>query len=462
MTIQKTKDKWMGRLVRWRPGANHRTLTTVSSSGSAPDQASGQGYGMDRKIRKKRWTPKRIAWMSAVGLFFAAVIYNFLLGDHSSRLNVEAERITISTVEKGPFQEFIPVNGTVLPLKTFFLDAGEGGKVENIFVEAGSMVQAGDPILKLSNANLQLSVLNQEAQLLTQINAVRNTRALMEQNRLNALVQLVEVDRELQKQRRTYEAYADMAKRNPVYAKQAEREREEYEYWLNRQRLTFESQKQDSLSRQTQLDQSQTAVNRMQASLEMVRQSVENLVVKAPISGQLTSLAAEIGQSKAPKESIGQIDVLEGFKVRAEIDEHYITRIHAGLTGEFDLADKSYKLITQKVYPEVHNGSFEVDLEFTGAEPKDIRRGQTLQVRLELGDLSEAVLLPRGGFYQKTGGNWVYILDKAGGVATKRQIGLGRQNPQVFEVLEGLEPGERAITSSYDNFGDVDKLILKK
>ena len=462
MAIQKTRDRWVDRLVQWRPGVNHRANGPDDARSEGPDAGPTQTYGMDRRIRKKRWTPKRIAGLAVVVLLFAGAIYHAIWGDHSAQLNVEMDRLTVSTVERGAFQEFIPVNGTVLPLKTFFLDAGEGGKVENIFAEAGSVVRKGDPILRLSNANLQLSVMNQETQLLGRINDVRNTRALMEQNRLNALVQLVEVDREIQKQRRVFQGYEELAKRNPVYAKQTEREREEYDYWLNRRRLTFEAQKQDSLQRAAQLEQVEAAVKRMQASLEMVRESVENLVVKAPISGQLTSLDAEIGQSKSPRESIGQIDVLVGFKVRAQIDEHYITRIHPDLAGEFDLAEKSYRLALKKVYPEVKEGSFEVDMEFAGAEPKDIRRGQTLQVRLELGDPAEAVLLPRGGFYQKTGGNWVFMVDKTGAVATKRQVRLGRQNPQVFEVLEGLTPGDRVITSSYDNFGDVEKLILKR
>lgn len=455
MAIQKTRDRWVDRLVQWR-----REAGSLPPEGADP--APTQTFGMDRRIKKKRWTPKRIAWMSAAGLFFAAVIYNFLFGDHSSRLNVDSERITISTVEKGPFQEFIPVNGTVLPLKTFFLDAVEGGKVETIFVEAGNVVNQGDPILKLSNAYLQLDAMNREAQLFDQMNNLRNTRLAMEQNRLNLSTQLVELEYQVQRQKRTYERKAELAKRELISREEYEKEKDEYEYLCRRKDLMIETQKQDSLLRQVQVEKLEAAVKHMQTNLDMVKQNVENLVVKAPISGQLTSLNAEIGQSKSPRESIGQIDVLEGFKVRAQIDEHYITRIHPGLAGEFDLAGKSYRLVTRKVYPEVRQGSFEVDLEFNGAEPKDIRRGQTLQVRLELGDLSEAVLLPRGGFYQKTGGNWVFILDKAGEVATKRQIRLGRQNPQVFEVLEGLEPGERVITSSYDNFGDIDKLILRK
>jgi HlyD family secretion protein len=454
MTSQQPKSI-VDRLTAWRHEAG-------GPPPEGADASPAQTYGMDRRIQKKRWTPKRIAWASAAGLFFAVVIYHFLFGDHSSRLNVDPERITISTVERGPFQEFIPVNGTVLPLKTFYLDAVEGGRVEKVFVEAGSVVNKGDPILKLTNAYLQLDAMNREAQLFDQMNNLRNTRLAMEQNRLHLRTQIVELEYQLQQKRRAYERNAELAKRNLISRQEYEDAKDEYDYLRNRRELTLETQKQDSLLRQVQLERLEAAVKRMEASLEMVKQNVENLVVRAPISGQLTSLNAEIGQSKSPKESIGQIDVLEGFKVRAQIDEHYITRITPGLGGEFDLAGKSYRLIVKKVYPEVRQGSFEVDLEFSGEEPKDIRRGQTLQVRLELGDLSEAILLPRGGFYQKTGGNWVFILDRAGEVAVKRQIRLGRQNPQVFEVLEGLAPGERAITSSYDNFGDIDKLILKK
>ena len=376
-------------------------------------------------------------------------------------MNVNIERITIATVEKGVFQEFIPVIGNVLPIKTIYLDAMEGGRVENIFVEAGSMVHEGDKILKLANTNLLLDIMYREAQFFEQSNNLRNTRLAMEQHRLTLRRELVELDYQIQRQKRIYDRNTELAKKDLISQQEYEQAKDEYEYLLKRKELTLETQKQDAVFRQVQIEQLEASVQRMQTNLGMVKQKLESLVLRAPISGQLTSLHAEIGESKSPGERLGKIDVLEGFKVRAAIDEHYIARIEIGRTGAFDLAGTSYTLIVKKIYPEVREGRFEVDMEFDGASPQGMRRGQTLRIRLELGDLSEAVLLPRGGFYQKTGGQWVYVLEPSGAVATKRPIRLGRQNPQVFEVLEGLEPGEQVITSTYDGFGDIDRLILK-
>ena len=416
---------------------------------------------MDRKIEKKKWSPKKIAGLSIIGIFFSVVVYRFIFGDGHSKLNVNIERITIATVEKGVFQEFIPVIGNVLPIKTIYLDAMEGGRVENIFVEAGSMVHEGDKILKLANTNLLLDIMYREAQFFEQSNNLRNTRLAMEQHRLTLRRELVELDYQIQRQKRIYDRNTELAKKDLISQQEYEQAKDEYEYLLKRKELTLETQKQDAVFRQVQIEQLEASVQRMQTNLGMVKQKLESLVLRAPISGQLTSLHAEIGESKSPGERLGKIDVLEGFKVRAAIDEHYIARIEIGRTGAFDLAGTSYTLIVKKIYPEVREGRFEVDMEFDGASPQGMRRGQTLRIRLELGDLSEAVLLPRGGFYQKTGGQWVYVLEPSGAVATKRPIRLGRQNPQVFEVLEGLEPGEQVITSTYDGFGDIDRLILK-
>ncbi|MCK4417206.1 MAG: HlyD family efflux transporter periplasmic adaptor subunit [Candidatus Latescibacteria bacterium] len=415
---------------------------------------------MDRPIEKKRWTPKRIVGLSLIGVLIFITVYG-LIKSRGSKLNVAAERLTIVTVNKGPFQEFIPVVGSVLPIKTIYLDAVEGGRVEKLFVEAGSLIRKGDEILKLANTNLLLDIMYREAQLYEQSNNLRNTRLAMEQNRLALRRELVELDYQIQQQERTYDRNTELAKKDLVSQQEYEQAKDEYEYLLKRKDLALETQKQDSVFRRVQIEQLEASVKRMQTNLGLVKQKLENLVIRAPIGGQLTSLYAEIGESKSPGERLGQIDVLEGFKVRAAIDEHYIARIEIGRTGTFDLAGKSYKLMVKKIYPEVREGRFEVDMEFDGASPQGIRRGQTLHIRLELGELSEAVLLSRGGFYQKTGGQWVYVLDPSGAFATKRPIRLGRQNPQVFEVLEGLEPGERVITSTYDSFGDIDKLILK-
>ncbi len=416
---------------------------------------------MDRPIEKKKWPPKKIAALSLMGIVLAVALHSLFFRDSRSRLNVNPERITIATIERGAFQEFIPVPGNVRPIRPLYLDAIEGGRVENLDLEAGTLVHEWDKILRLGNTNLLLNIMVQEAQFFEQTNNLRNTRLAMEQHRLTLRREIVELDYQILRQKRTYERNAALAKKNLISQQEYEQAKDEYEYLLKRKKLALETQKQDATFRKLQIEQLDASVQRMQTNLGMVKQKLENLVLRAPISGQLTSLHAEIGESKSPGERLGKIDVLEGFKVRAGIDEHYIARIETGRTGAFDLAGTSYTLLVRKIYPEVREGRFEVDMEFDGASPQGIRRGQTLHIRLELGDLSEAVLLPRGGFYQKTGGQWVYVLEPSGAYATKRAIRLGRQNPQVFEVLEGLEPGERVITSTYDGFGEIDKLILK-
>jgi HlyD family secretion protein len=417
---------------------------------------------MDRKIEKRRWSPKKIAAVAAAAAFVVFVLYSFVLRDRSSRLNVETDRITISTVTRGPFQEFIPVNGTVLPLETFFLDAVEGGRVEKIFIEAGSFVKKGDPILRLTNANFQLDVMYREALAYEQINNAENRRLAIEQNSIAIRSQLADVENSMRHSTLSYMRDSVLADKNLIAPDDFMRTRNDHVYWQKKLALARDNFRQDSLLRISQLSQIESSIRRLDENLDMLRQSVDNLTVRAPITGQLTSLTAEIGESKSPGQRLGQVDALENFKVRAEIDEFYISRINIGQTGEFDFNDTAYRLSIKKVYPEVANGRFQVDLFFVGPPPKGIRRGQTLQIRLELGDLSEALLLPRGGFYQKTGGQWVYVVDASGDLAVKRAIKLGRQNPQMFEVLEGLTPGEQVITSSYDNFGDIDKLVLNR
>jgi len=417
--------------------------------------------GMDRKIEKKKWPPKKIAGFAAVGLFVILVLYVFLFRLSKSTLNVKTERITISTVTRGPFQEFIPIMGNVLPINTFYLNAVEGGRVEEIYLEAGTFVKEGDGILRLANTNLLLDIMWREAELFQQSNNLRNTRLSMEQYRLKLNQDLAEIENQLQQQKRTYERYKELVKDNLISKHEYELAKDQYDYLIKRKELTIESQKNDLEFRQAQIDALEASLKRMQDNLEIVKQKQENLTIRAPISGHLTALDAEIGQSKSPGQPLGQIDVLEGFRVKAAIDEHYIARVETGRKGEFDFAGNSYELIVKKIYPEVKEGRFEVDMEFVGSGPEEITRGQTLHIRLELGDISEAILLPRGGFYQTTGGNWAYVVDESENIATKRRIRLGRQNPQVFEVLEGLGPGERVITSSYESFGNMDRLVLK-
>jgi HlyD family secretion protein len=389
------------------------------------------------------------------------VAYLLLFESHRSTLNVESEKLTIATIQRGPFQEFIPVQAEVLPLQTIFLDVEEGGLVEKLFLEAGSEVKKGDKILKLSNTSLLMDIMYREAELFQQINNLRNTRLLFEQNRLSLQKDLADLDFQLEKQRRKFESYQSLYDEKLISRHDYEDTRDEYELVKNKRQLTAETQEQELSFRRQQVLQLEDSVQRMQENLKVAKSKLDNLTVRAPISGTLTSLQAEPGQSKSPGERLGQIDAPEGFKARAEIDEYYIDRIQKDLTGQFELSGSTYPVRVDRVYPEVKDGKFSVDLRFPGRQAPGIRRGQTLHVRLELGDVAEALLLPRGGFFQKTGGNWIFVLEPDGRTASKREIRLGRQNPDMFEVLGGLRPGERVITSSYENFGDNERLVLK-
>jgi HlyD family secretion protein len=414
---------------------------------------------MDRMITKKRW-PKIVMFTSA-GIVLLSIILYMTLRTADSRLNVKAERITISLVEKGPFQEYIAIVGKVLPQNTIYLDAVEGGRVEEIFLEAGSIVKGGDPILRLSNTNLLLDIMYREAELFQQSNNLRNTRLSLEQNRLRLNQELAEVDFRLQQARRRYERNEVLFEGKFIPAEKYEDIRDEYEYMQKKKELTVESMDKELSFRKEQIRQLEASLQRMKDNLEVVKEKQENLTLRAPISGHLTSLKAEIGESKRVGERLGQIDEITGFKVRATVDEHFISRIEVGKSGKFELAEQEYQLTVTKVYPEIRDGRFEVDLEFKNSTPEDIRRGRTLHIKLELGDVSEELLVPRGGFYNKTGGNWIYALDPSGDFAVKRDIRLGMQNPAFFTVLEGLEEGEKVVTSGYDTFGDKDRLVFK-
>jgi HlyD family secretion protein len=420
--------------------------------------------GMDKALEKKKWPPKRIIKYSAIAVFIVVVGYLIIFGTGGSTLNVKTERITISAVEKGPFQEFIPIIGNVLPQYTHYLDASEGGIVEVKYLEAGTRVQKGDKILKLSNTNLLMTHLNNEAQINRASNDLRTTRLQLEQNRLALKLQSSDAEYYLDNFKRTYERNKILYSQQLISKQEYEDSKASYDYWTGKHRLTIESQEKDLQFREVQIKNLEASVKRMQENLEILKQQLENLTIRAPLSGHLTSLNAEIGQSKNRGDRLGQIDDVEGFKVEAEIDEHYINRVAEGKVGNFNLPGKSedtYELVVKKIYPEVSEGRFRVDLFFTGEEPAGIKRGMSLHIKLQLSEASEAILLARGGFYQTTGGNWAYVLDKSGDYAVKKSIRLGRQNPQFFEVLEGLNPGEKVITSSYENFGDMERLVLK-
>lgn len=414
---------------------------------------------MDRKLKKKK-LPKILMITSTVLVLLAIILY-MTLRSKDSRLNVNTEHITISQVKKGPFQEYIAIVGKVLPQTTIYLDAVEGGRVEEIFLEAGSIVEKGDPILRLSNTNLILDIMYREAELFQQSNNLRNTRLSLEQNRLRLKQDLVEVDFRLQQIKRRHEHNKVVYEEKFISREDFESSRDEYEYMQKKRELTIESMDTELNFRKEQIQQLEDSLERMKGNMELVKQKQENLTLKTPISGQLTSLNAEIGESKRIGERLGQIDETSGFKVRATVDEHFIPRIEIGKSGKFDLDKKEYELTVTKVYPEIKGGRFEVDLEFKDTTPEDIRRGRTLHVKLELGDMSEELLVSRGGFYQKTGGNWIYVLDSSGEFAIKRVIRLGMQNPDYFTVLEGLSEGEKVVTSGYDTFGEKDRLVFK-
>ena len=417
---------------------------------------------MDRVITKKTWNKKRILTIGAVfGIVcLAAASYYFTAG--KSRLNVDAERITISEVKNASFQEFIPVNGVILPITTIYLDALEGGRVEEKFVEDGAVMKKGEPILRLSNTDLELSLVNQETSVYNLLTQMQISQNAARQNTISKLNQMTDVESALKEAERIYKLNKGLYEQKVIGLQEFRQSENNYNYQLEKRRLTQQILKQDSSSVRQELGQARLSYDRTQNALGVMRKKVGDLVVRAPVDGQLTSLDAEIGQSKTKGERLGQIDVLSGFKVRVDIDEHYISRIYTGLAGGFTFANKEYKLKIKKVYTQVNNGRFQVDMEFEGEVPQGIRRGQTLQIRLALSDETQALLLAKGGFYQQTGGNWIFKVNENGTVAYRVDVQLGRQNPDYYEVLQGLKPGDRVVTSSYENYGNMQELVLKK
>jgi len=377
----------------------------------------------------------------------------------TSRVRVEAAKVSIGTVEKGLFKEFIPVTGTVQPIQTVFLDALEGGTVKHRFVEDGTHVKAGDPIIELSNPQLHMDAINREAQLLDQQNNLRTTRLAMDQQTTRLRDELLNLEKDLKRLEREAVVDERLVRDSLMAAHTFRSNREHLEYMREKRRLLAANVRSDSLFRQSQLGSITSGLELIDQNLRFLRENLRNLVIKSPINGQLSGLNVELGQTRQRGERIAQIDVLESFKVRARIPEHYVSRIGIGLLGTFTHAGREHAIEVFKVYPEVSNGEFDVDLRFVGEKPA-VRRGQTFQVRLQLSEDMQAVLLPRGPFFQDTGGGWVYVLD-ADGMATRRDVKLGRQNPDVYEVLDGLQPGERVVTSRYAAFNDADELLIE-
>ncbi len=417
---------------------------------------------MDRVIEKKGIGKKKIMIAAGVLGLVALIAGSWYFTSGKSRLNVNTDRITISEIKKGSFQEFIPVNGVILPMTTIYLDALEGGRVEEKYVEDGAIMKKDQPILRLSNTDLELSLVNQETSVFNLLTQMQISRNAAQQNTIGKLNQLTDVENSLKEAERVYKLNKKLYEQKVIGSQEFKQSENNYNYQLQKKKLAEEILKKDSVSTRQEDNQANQSFARTQNALQVMRKKVGDLIVRAPVDGQLTSLDAEIGQSKNKGERLGQIDVMSGFKVRVDIDEHYLSRIFNGLMGETSFAGKAYKLTIKKVFTTINNGRFQVDMEFKDSIPQGIRRGQTLQIRLALSDETQALLLPKGGFYQQTGGNWIFKVSENGTVAYKIDIQLGRQNPDYYEVMQGLKPGDKVITSSYENYGNMQELVLKK
>lgn len=418
---------------------------------------------MDKIIEKKTgwriaFTKKALPWwLGALLLVF--VIY-LIARPNNKTLRVDKDTVTISSAVKGEFNDYIRISGRVQPMTTIQLSPQEGGIVEKILIEEGSPVKAGDAILILNNDNLDLQILNSEAELAEKENILRNTQIQMEQQKLDVRQNVLEYGMQVDRLRRAYEQQKALYEDKLIAKEEYLKAEEDYRLAKQKYDLMAERSKQDSLYRGTQIDRMEESLENMQLNMSMIRRRKSNLIVKAPIDGELGLLDVVLGQSIAAGTKIGQINSVGTYKVEAQIDEHYIDRVIAGLEATFERQGETYSTVIRKVYPEVRDGKFKADFKFGGEQPDNIRAGQTYYLNLQLGQPEEAVIIPRGTFYQKTGGKWIYVVNKEGTKAVKREIRIGRQNPQYYEVLEGLEPGERVITSGYDTYGDSDVLVF--
>jgi len=415
---------------------------------------------MDKKIEKKKASPIRIAGYILIVGIVLFILYDYFGTDKGSSVVVDRERVMISEVTEGVFQEFVDVSGTVQPIETTYLDAVEGGVVQQVFAESGEIVEAGDTIVVLTNSSLQLSVLQQEAGIYDQINNVRNSRLNLEQNHLSLQKELSDSKTRLELAKSAHQRDSVLYTRELISLQEYEESELEHAFQKSRFDLNYESFRRDSVQMDQQLSQLNQSEQRMWRSLDGVQQILDNLIVTAPISGQLSTMELDPGLSIQQGERIGQIDQLDGFKVRAGIDEFYLARVAPGQSGSFEFAGDIYNVVVERVYPVIQDGQFQVDFQFVEEIPQTLRRGQSVRIRLELGDSGMALLLPRGAFFQQTGGNWVFIVEEDNR-AVKNAVRLGRSNRDFFEVIEGLEPGQNVITSSYDAFQQADVLILE-
>ena len=415
---------------------------------------------MDRQIEKKSFL-RRYAWYIAAAAALAALLVWIVLGTTANTMTVDASDITVSDVTRGKFDDYVRLNGQVLPIQVVQISPEEGGIVREKVVEEGTRVRKGDVILRLSNSNLDLQILNAEAELAEKQNLLRNTQVAMQQDRLNNRTEQATLDTDCDRKRRAYEQNARLYKERLISKEVYLQSREDYNLARRKQSLISQRLKQDSLYRHVQMAQMEDNLDNMRKNVLLVRDRKNKLEVRSAIDGELGLLDVELGQNIAAGQNIGQINDLSDFKVQAQIDEHYIDRVRPGLSASFSRDGKTYRLRVRKVYPEVRNGTFRTDFVFVGERPAQMRSGQTFYVELALGKSQQATLIPRGTFFQTTGGNWIFVLDKSGRKAYRRNISIARQNPQYYEVTDGLEPGERVITSGYEAFKDNEVLVIK-
>lgn len=418
---------------------------------------------MDIKLEKKTGWRAFLSKKSlpyAFGVLLVLLIVWLLLKENTTTLRVNTATVTVSNVEQGEFNDYVSLSGTVQPITTMQLSPLESGVVERVVAEEGTAVKTGDVILEMTNKQLSMQILQSEADLAEKQNILRNTLISMEQERLSLRQEMLMLDLEVTRKQRAYEQNRELYNEELVAREVYLQSKEDYELALSRRSLVRERQKQDSLYRTVQVAQLDENLRSMQLNMQLIRERVGNLKVKAPIDGEVGMLNVVLGQTLSQGSAIGQINDLSAYKVTAMVDEHYIDRVVTGLTASFMRQENSYNMLLRKVYPEVRDGKFKIDLTFGGELPDNIRTGQTYNLNLQLGQPIEAVYIPRGAFFQKTGGRWIYVVDETGEKAYRREIRIGRQNPRYYEILDGLAPGEKVITSSYDNFGDNEVLIL--
>lgn len=416
---------------------------------------------MDIPIEKKRGIKMKHIYVGVGVILLLFITYKAFFTENLSTLRVDAGQLAIDTVKEGVFYDYISVMGTVEPIATIFLDAQEGGRVEKKLVEEGAMVKKGEVIVRLSNPDLMSEILYSEAQLAKNSNFLRNTRVTMEQEKLQIKREILNLEYEVIRKKRIYDQNTVFYRDTLISKNEFLKSKEDYEFAKKSYDLYLERQKQDSIYRTIQVEQMKGNLQNMAENLKLIRQRKESLNVKSPVDGQLTTLDVETGQLVPKGGRIGQIDILTSFKVVAQIDEHYIDKVRVGLMAILDRNGREYKLRIRKILPGVRKGRFEVQMVFTGKRPKNMRTGQTYYIRLQLGNPAKALLLPRGSFFQNTGGQWIFVVSKDGKSAEKRNITIGRQNPKYYELLKGLKPGERVIVSGYDNFGNNDRLVFK-